>query len=45
MIREPYNLNPYNTTISKDSPSEFTLTFGGDALEAAQVFVAAMNTH
>lgn len=32
MIREPYNINPYNQAKDLSAKPQFSFTFGGDAL-------------
>lgn len=44
MLREPYNLNPYNTTIDTSLVQPFSFVFSGDKLGAYQIQVAENNS-
>ena len=44
MIREPYNLNPYNASVDITQNPSFSFTFGGDALARAQLIIAKNNS-
>lgn len=44
MIREPYNVNPYNTTIDITQNPTFGFSFSGDALARAQIIIAQNNS-
>lgn len=44
MIREPYNINPYNATIDTSEDNNFNFVFSGDELGSWQVEVARNNT-
>ena len=44
MIREPYNVNPYNTTIDITQKPAFGFSFSGDALAKAQIIIAQNNS-
>ena len=43
MLREPYNLNPYNTTIDTSLVQPFSFVFSGDKLGAYQIQIAENN--
>lgn len=44
MIREPYNINPYNSTIDTSKVNNFGFTFSGDELGSWKVEIAKNNT-
>ena len=44
MIREPYGVYPYNTTIDISQTNEFSLIFNGDELESYQYEIAENNS-
>lgn len=44
MIREPYNLNPYNSTIDTSKVNNFSFTFSGDELGSWNIEIAKNNT-
>ena len=44
MIREPYNINPYNSTIDTSEINQFGFTFSGDELGSWEVEIAKNNT-
>ena len=44
MIREPYNINPYNSTIDTSIANTFGFTFSGDELGSWKVEIAENNT-
>ena len=44
MIREPYNLNPYNSTIDTSKVNNFSFTFSGDELGSWDIEIAKNNT-
>ena len=44
MIREPYNVNPYNSTIDTSRVNNFGFTFSGDELGSWKVEIAKNNT-
>ena len=44
MIREPYNITPYNSTIDTSRINEFGFTFSGDELGSWQAEVAKNNS-
>lgn len=43
MLREPYNLNPYNSTIDTSLVQPFSFVFSGDKLGAYQIQIAENN--
>ena len=44
MLREPYNLNPYNSTIDTSLIQPFSFVFSGDKLGSYQIQIAENNT-
>lgn len=44
MIRGPYNLNPYNSTIDTSKVNNFSFTFSGDELGSWNIEIAKNNT-
>ena len=44
MIREPYGVYPYNTTIDISQSNVFSLIFNGDELESYQYEIAENNS-
>ena len=44
MIREPYNITPYNSTIDTSRINEFGFNFSGDELGSWQAEVAKNNS-
>ena len=43
MIREPYNINPYNSTLDTSIANTFGFTFSGDELGSWKVEIAENN--
>lgn len=44
MIREPYNVSPYNETVDTSSATDFSFDFSGDKLSAFKIDIFENNT-